>query len=129
MVRLRARKVANIAQHIPLQEVEGPDGADLLLVSWGGTYGACRTAAARARAKGQSVAHCHLRYLNPLPRNLEEILRRHKRVMVAELNMGQLQSVLQARFLVPTIGFQKIQGRPFAVSELTEKIDEVLADR
>jgi 2-oxoglutarate ferredoxin oxidoreductase subunit alpha len=127
MTEVRRQKVANVAKTIPLQEVDGPESGDLLLVSWGGTYGAVRTAAQVARRKGQSVAHCHLRYINPFPSNLGEILKRYKKVIIPELNTGQLWVILRALFLVDAIGFNKVQGKPFLIHELTDKIDEVLA--
>ncbi|MCA9079981.1 MAG: 2-oxoacid:acceptor oxidoreductase subunit alpha [Planctomycetaceae bacterium] len=127
MTNVRRQKVANIAKTIPLQEVDGPESGDLLVVSWGGTYGAVRTATQAARRKGQSVAHCHLRYINPFPSNLGEILQRYKKVMVPELNTGQLWLILRAQFLVDAIGFNKVKGKPFLVQELTDKMDEILA--
>ncbi|MFV0442090.1 MAG: 2-oxoacid:acceptor oxidoreductase subunit alpha [Planctomycetaceae bacterium] len=129
MTTVRRQKVANIAGSIPLQSVEGPDSGDLLVVSWGGTYGAVRTATQRAGKAGQSVAHCHLRYINPFPSNLGEILQRYKRVLVTELNTGQMRFILRGIYLVDAIGFNKVKGKPFLVSELTEAIDNVLAGR
>ncbi|MBS0207587.1 MAG: 2-oxoacid:acceptor oxidoreductase subunit alpha [Planctomycetes bacterium] len=126
MVHLRARKVANIANDIPEQTVDGPASGDLLVVSWGGTYGACATAAHHAQTEGQAVAHCHLRYLNPLPRNLGEILSRYRRVLVPELNRGQLRMILRAEYLVNAVGLNKIKGKPFVVGEVTRKINELL---
>jgi 2-oxoglutarate ferredoxin oxidoreductase subunit alpha len=124
MVMTRARKVANIADDIPLQEVSGPKAGDLLVVSWGGTYGACTTAVRRCQEQGLSVAHAHLRYLNPLPRNLGDLLQCYDKVLVPELNCGQLRMVLQARFARELLGYNKIQGKPFAVSELVTAIQE-----
>src|SRR5205807_3661851 len=94
MVRTRARKVANIAQDIPELTVLGPAEGDLLVIGWGGTYGSIVTAVQRAQRKGLSVAHAHLRYLNPMPRNTEAVLRRYKKVLVPELNGGQLRLLL-----------------------------------
>ncbi|MCA9089175.1 MAG: 2-oxoacid:acceptor oxidoreductase subunit alpha [Planctomycetaceae bacterium] len=127
MVEIRRQKVANVAKTLPPQEVDGPESGDLLLVSWGGTFGAVRTAAQVARRKGQSVAHCHLRYISPFPSNLGDILKRYKKVLVPELNTGQLWVILRALYLVDAIGFNKIKGKPFLIHELTEKIDEALA--
>jgi 2-oxoglutarate ferredoxin oxidoreductase subunit alpha len=126
MVHTRAQKIANIAQEIPELEVDGPPEGDLLVVGWGGTYGSLITAVQRARRKGYKVAHAHLRYLNPLPRNTEEVLRRYKKVLVAELNAGQLRFLLRGTFLVDAAGLNKIQGRPFLVSEVEEKIEQLL---
>ncbi len=126
MIRIRAQKIANIANEIPLLEVNGPEEGDLLLVGWGGTYGSLRSAAERCQRKGQKVAHAHLRYLNPMPRNIGEVLKRYKKVLVAELNAGQLRMLLRAQFLVDALGLNKVQGRPFLVSEIESKINQVL---
>ncbi|REK48777.1 MAG: 2-oxoacid:acceptor oxidoreductase subunit alpha [Planctomycetota bacterium] len=126
MVHLRQQKVDNVAKDIPPQEVYGPESGKLLVVSWGGTYGACTTAVRRAVASGASVAHAHLRYLNPLPANLGELLSRYEKVLVPELNMGQLNMLLRAKYLVDTHGLNKVKGRPFTVTELSRKINELL---
>jgi 2-oxoglutarate ferredoxin oxidoreductase subunit alpha len=126
MVNLRARKVANVALDVPLQAVDGPEDGDLLVVSWGGTYGACATAVHHAQLRGQRVAHCHLRYLNPWPRNLGEILQSYRQILVPELNRGQLRMLLRAEFLVNAQGLNKIKGKPFVVHEIETKLNEML---
>ncbi|MBX7165420.1 MAG: 2-oxoacid:acceptor oxidoreductase subunit alpha [Pirellulales bacterium] len=126
MVDTRANKIAGIAQHLPLQTVDGPERGRLLVLSWGGTYGACQTAVRDALERGLSVAHCHLRYLNPLPRNLGEILRSYDRVLVPELNRGQLRLLVRSEFLVDCQGLNKVQGKPFTVKELSRQIDQML---
>ena len=126
MTRIRRQKVANIADAIPPQTVEGPASGDVLLVSWGGTFGAVRTAAAAARSRGHSVAHTHLRFLNPFPKNLKSILSRYRRVLVPELNSGQLLMLLRSTFLIDAQGVNKVQGKPFLVSELLKAIDQAL---
>ncbi len=126
MVSLRAQKIENVVEDLPDQEVYGDSAGELLVVSWGGTFGAVRTAIERAREDRQPVSHVHLRWLNPMPRNLGDILRRFRRVLVCELNMGQLQFVLRGRYLVEALGLHKVQGRPFMVSEIREKVDELL---
>ncbi len=126
MIRTRAKKIANIANEIPLLEVSGPEEGDLLVIGWGGTYGAIVSAVQRAQRKGLKVAQAHLRYLNPMPRNTGEVLKRYKKVLVPELNAGQLRLLLRAEFLVDAVGLNKIQGRPFLVSEIEEKIEELL---
>jgi 2-oxoglutarate ferredoxin oxidoreductase subunit alpha len=123
MVQTRADKVARIAERIPEQDVFGDSSGDLLVVSWGGTYGACHTAVSRCRESGQRVSHAHLRYLNPFPRNLGDLLKSFERVLVPELNSGQLRMLLRSQFLVDCIGFNKVQGKPFAVSELVKEIE------
>jgi 2-oxoglutarate ferredoxin oxidoreductase subunit alpha len=125
MVRVRAQKIANIAREIPELAVDGPDSGELLVVSWGSTHGAVLSAVQRARRAGLSVAHAHLRYLNPLPRNTGDVLKRYKRVLVPELNAGQLRLLLRAAFLVDVVGLNKVQGRPFLVSEIEDKIAEL----
>ncbi len=125
MVHTRAKKVANVARIIPMQEVVGPMSGRLLVLSWGGTYGACSTAVAHARADGASVAHCHLRYLNPFPSNLGEILNLYEKVLIPELNLGQLRMLIRAKYLVDAVGLNKVQGRPFAVREVVSKIKEL----
>jgi 2-oxoglutarate ferredoxin oxidoreductase subunit alpha len=129
MVHLRAEKVAGIAKVIPPQEVFGPESGDLLVLSWGGTYGTCHTAVSRAIDGGSQVAHCHLRHMNPFPSNLGEILGRYKNVLIPELNMGQLRMLIRDKFLVDAIGFNKVQGKPFSISELVEKITELAPTR
>ena len=126
MCQTRAQKVANIADDIPLQTVDGPERGDLLVLSWGGTYGACATAVHEVQAAGKKVSHCHLRYLNPFPKNLEQILRSFERVMIPELNLGQLNMMIRSMFLLDTIGLNKIQGKPFSVAEIVEKINVIL---
>jgi 2-oxoglutarate/2-oxoacid ferredoxin oxidoreductase subunit alpha len=126
MVNLRARKVALVAADIPPQEIDGPASGKLLVISWGGTYGACATAVRASRARGGSVSHVHLRYLNPFPSNLGELIRRFDKVLIPELNRGQLRMVIRAEFLIDAIGLNKIQGKPFAVREVVEKIEELL---
>ena len=124
----RVRKVAGIAQFIPEQEVDGPETGDLLVLSWGGTFGSVRMAVRQCQQAGKSVAHVHLRYLNPFPRNLECIIRRYRRVLIPELNLGQLSFLIRARFLVDAVSLNKIQGIPFKVSEVAAKIREILAE-
>ena len=122
MVRTRAQKIANIAAAIPPLEVDGPEEGELLVVGWGGTYGAITSAIQRVRRQGGHVAHAHLRYLNPLPRNTGEVLRRYQKVLVPELNRGQLRLLLRAEFLLDVVGLNKVQGQSFLVEEIEEKI-------
>lgn len=122
MVNTRARKIAEIADRIPPQDVFGETSGNILVVSWGGTYGACHTAVARCRQAGLSVSHAHLRYLNPFPANLGELLRSFKTVLVPELNNGQLRLLMRNEFLVDCIGINKMQGKPFTVHELVDAI-------
>jgi len=129
MVHLRAEKVERIANDIPPAVVEGDEKGDLLVVGWGGTYGAIRSAVEAKRAQGKSVSHLHIKYLNPLQKNLGEILYNFKHVLVPEINLGQLIKVLRAKYLVPAVGLNKVQGLPFKSSEIEERIDEILEGR
>ena len=126
MVRIRAAKVEAISQDIPHAEPTGDPEGDLLVVSWGSTYGAITQSVKAQRALGRKIGHLHLRYLNPLPGNVGDILKRYRNVLVPELNMGQLLWVLRAKFLVNAVGLNKIQGRPFKQNELDQKIEEML---
>jgi 2-oxoglutarate ferredoxin oxidoreductase subunit alpha len=126
MIDLRARKIANIANDIPEQTVDGPEYGQLLVLSWGGTYGACATAVHEVQDRGGLVAHAHLRYLNPFPRNLGEVLSRYERVLIPELNKGQLRLLIRGTYLVDAIGLNKVQGKPFIVSEIVQRIEELL---
>jgi 2-oxoglutarate ferredoxin oxidoreductase subunit alpha len=126
MVRIRAAKVEAIAQDVPNALPTGDREGDLLIVSWGSTCGAIMQSLKAQRALGRKIGHLHLRYLNPLPRNVGDILKRYKKVLVPELNMGQLLWVLRAKYLVNAVGLNKIQGRPFKQSELDQKIEEML---
>jgi 2-oxoglutarate ferredoxin oxidoreductase subunit alpha len=126
MTMLRERKVAAIAGDIPPVEVFGPDDADLLMVGWGSTYGAIRAGVKRANRAGLSVAHVHLRHLNPFPANLGDVLASYPRILVPELNRGQLARLLRAEFLVPAETYSKVRGLPFLASEIEQKITDVL---
>lgn len=126
MVKLRAKKVALVADTLPPQPIFGDPSGDLLLLSWGGTFGACQTAVSEARNVGKSVSHVHLRYLNPLPRDLGDILKRFKKVLVPELNLGQLLLLIRGKYLVDAKGYNKVMGQPFWVSELLAAIDKEL---
>jgi 2-oxoglutarate/2-oxoacid ferredoxin oxidoreductase subunit alpha len=127
MVNLRAAKVAGIARELPLQTVDGPENGRLLVLSWGGTYGACATAVREARSRGGSVAHAHLRYLNPFPRNLGDLMRHYEKVLIPELNLGQLRLLIRGMYLIDAQGLNKVQGKPFTVAEVIAKIESLLA--
>jgi 2-oxoglutarate ferredoxin oxidoreductase subunit alpha len=126
MVRLRAEKIARIASDIPEVQVLGKESGRVLVVGWGSTYGAITSAVEELQEKGRPVSAIHLRYLNPFPRNLGDVLGRFEKVLVPELNLGQLSMLIRARFLVDAIGLNKIQGKPFRVSEITRAIEELL---
>jgi 2-oxoglutarate ferredoxin oxidoreductase subunit alpha len=126
MIRLRAAKVEAMVQDVPDVVPEGEPEGDLLVVSWGSTYGAIRAVLKNARIHGVRIGHVHLRYMNPLPANLGEVIGRYRKVLVPEMNMGQLAHVLRAKYLVDAISYSKIQGKPFKVTEIENKILEVL---
>ncbi|MFP5335913.1 MAG: 2-oxoacid:acceptor oxidoreductase subunit alpha [Actinomycetes bacterium] len=124
MVRLRQAKIDGV--DVPALEVDDPDGdARVLILGWGSTYGPVAAAVRAARASGLSVARAHLRHLNPFPANLGSVLRRYDRVLVPEMNLGQLSLLLRARYLVDVVGYNRVRGLPFSASELTEAIVKV----
>jgi 2-oxoglutarate ferredoxin oxidoreductase subunit alpha len=127
MCRVRAAKIAGIANDIPDLEIEvGATSGKLLVLGWGSTYGAIRESVERSRSRGLDVSHAHLRYLNPFPKNLGEVLKRFDRVLIPELNMGQLVRLVRSQYLVPAESYPKVQGHPFKIAELEERIRKVL---
>lgn len=126
MVRTRDEKIAGIAKDIPPAEVLGDESGKVLVIGWGGTFGAITAAIEALQARGASVSQVHLRHLNPFPANLEEVLGNFEKILVPELNLGQLSKMLRYQFLIDTISFNKIQGKPFKVGELITKIEELL---
>ncbi|MGH9749342.1 MAG: 2-oxoacid:acceptor oxidoreductase subunit alpha [Candidatus Polarisedimenticolia bacterium] len=126
MVHLREEKIARIADDLPLQEIHGDPSGRLLVVGWGSTHGAITSAVDEARRDGLAVSSIHLRYLNPFPRNLGEIFGRFETILIPELNLGQLRALLRARFLVDARGLNKVQGKPFRVSEIARAIRNAL---
>nr|AFD03391.1 2-oxoglutarate ferredoxin oxidoreductase alpha subunit [uncultured bacterium W5-51b] len=127
MTKVRAEKVARIANDIPSQRVDlGDEGGSLVAVGWGSTYGSVRQAVQLARDDGLDVSHIHLRYLNPFPPNLGSLLESYDRILVPELNLGQLRSVLQGKYLIQMEGFNRVTGQPFKVREVLEAIRSVL---
>lgn len=126
MVKLRAEKVERIAEELPPAEVDGEPDGELLVVGWGSTYGAIRSAIGRVRDRGRKVSHLHLRYLNPFQKNVGEILYRFKHVLVPEMNLGQLSKILRSKYLVPTVSLNKVQGLPFKAVEIEKAIEDIL---
>jgi len=126
MVDQRAEKVARIAQELPPVEVNGAPSGQLLVVGWGGTYGAITSAVNEARAAGRDVSSIHLRHLNPFPANLGDVLRRFEKVLVAELNSGQLWRLIRAEYVVPAEKLAKVEGQPFKVREVRAAIERLL---
>ncbi len=128
MVKVRAKKVENVANYIPEAKVFGEEYGDLLLIGWGSTYGPIRAAVKKAQAEGLSVGHVHLNFLNPLPRGLDAIMANYAKVLLPECNLGQLAMLLRARYLRDIISFCKVQGRNFTVAEIENRIRQVLKE-
>jgi 2-oxoglutarate ferredoxin oxidoreductase subunit alpha len=128
MQLLRAAKVAGIAGDIPPLEVFGPASGDLLILGWGSTYGAIRSAVERLTADGRAVAHAHLRHLNPFPANTEEVLRSYRRVLIPEVNLGQLSMLIRARYLIDAVGYNRVRGKPFRIAEIVDEAERLLAE-
>jgi 2-oxoglutarate ferredoxin oxidoreductase subunit alpha len=126
MTRLRAQKVAGIARDIPDLRVDHQEGADLLVLSWGGTYGPVAAGVRRVRRRGGRVSHAQLRWLNPLPRNTGDVLRAYDRVLVPEMNLGQLLKLVRAEFLVDAQGYNRVRGTPFKASEIAAAVEALL---
>jgi 2-oxoglutarate ferredoxin oxidoreductase subunit alpha len=125
MVKIRAEKIARITNDIPAVTVDDPDGASLLVLGWGSTWGSIQQAVRQARADGTSVAHAHLVHLNPFPSNLGEVLSRYERVLVPEMNLGQLSRLVRAEYLVDARTLSKVQGLPFRAGEIQAAIEEM----
>ncbi len=126
MVRTRAEKVARAADSIPLLEVDGAESGDTLVLGWGGTYGSITTAVRELRNKGHQVSSAHLQYLNPFPSNTEQVLRSFKRIIIPEINLGQLSVLIRSKFLIDTVGINIVKGQPFKVGTLVEEIEEAM---
>ncbi|MFN9595391.1 MAG: 2-oxoacid:acceptor oxidoreductase subunit alpha [Bacteroidota bacterium] len=130
MVHMREAKVEKIADFIPEQTIDsGPSKGKLLVLGWGSTYGSIKTALIDAHAKGYDVAHAQIRHLKPFPKNLGEILYSYDKVLVPEMNNGQLVRIIRDKFMIPAIAFNKIQGMPFTAGEIFEKIEQVLSEK
>jgi len=127
MVNTRAQKVANIAKNIPLQDIElGKKTGNVLILGWGSTFGAIKAATKELLEEGKSVSHAHIRYLFPFPSNLEEVLKSFDKVLIPEMNMGQLSVLIRSEFLIPAVGLNKVKGMPFTKNEVKEKVIELL---
>ena len=129
MQLLRHEKVARIADDIPPLTPFGPATGDLLILGWGSTYGSIRSAVERLQAEGRRVAHAHLRHLNPFPRNLGEVLHSYRRVLIPEVNLGQLLMLVRARFLVDAVGYDRVRGKPFRIAEIYEEACRMLDEQ
>ncbi|NBC02813.1 MAG: 2-oxoacid:acceptor oxidoreductase subunit alpha [Bacteroidetes bacterium] len=128
MTLIREEKVDKIADNIPLQTIDsGNDEGDILVLGWGSTYGAIRTAVGELRNEGFDISHAHIKYLNPFPKNLEEMISRFDKILVPEMNSGQLVRLIRDKFMVPAVGISKVKGRPFFVDELKRKINDTIS--
>jgi 2-oxoglutarate ferredoxin oxidoreductase subunit alpha len=128
MTNLRAEKIRRIAMDIPPAAVDGPDSGRLVVLGWGSTRGPIAGAVRKARAEGMQVSWVHLRHMNPFPANLGEVLRRFEKVLVPEMNMGQLEKLIRIEYGLEPIGLHKVQGKPFLNAEIAAKIREILED-
>ena len=127
MVHYRKEKIDRLAERLPLQEVYGDEDAELLVVGWGGTHGALKTAVNELRAEGKKVAYTHFHYISPLPKNTEEILRKYKKIVVCELNMGQFVNYLRMNYQgIMFHQYNKVQGLPFEVTELKQEFNKIM---
>ena len=120
MTDLRLEKIDRVRDYLPPLEPHGGAAGDLLVLGWGGTYGSIVTAVNNAREAGHSVSAAHLRYLNPMPKNLGEVLGRFKKVLIPELNTGQLRMLVRAKYLIDAKGLNKVQGKPFLIEEIEQ---------
>ena len=127
MTDVRKKKIDNIANDIPLQHVQlGDESGEMAVVGWGSTYGPINRAVERARSSGKRVSHIHLRHIWPLPSNLKELLVRFEKILMPEMNMGQLITLIRSQYLISAIGLNKVSGQPFKVSEIDSAIRENL---
>ncbi|MGB9701151.1 MAG: 2-oxoacid:acceptor oxidoreductase subunit alpha [Candidatus Kapaibacteriota bacterium] len=126
MSELRAQKVANIVKDVPDAVIEGEQTGDIVILGWGSSYGAIKNSFDKLRAEGHKLSFIHLRWLNPLPKNLGELLKGFKRIFIPEMNLGQLSWLIQSKYLLPTIGYHKIQGKPFTAIEIENELLKLL---
>ena len=126
MVKLRQDKIDVIADFIPELEIYGNPKGELLVLSWGGTYGACRAAVQKANINNISVSHINLKHINPFPKNLAEILLKFSKVLIPEINLGQLSTIIRSKFLIDTINFNRVSGKPFTTTDIYKKIEQII---
>lgn len=128
MVKLRQEKIDVIADFIPELQVYGDSKGELLVLSWGGTYGACRAAVEKANKNNISVSHINLKYINPFPKNLAEVLLKFNKVLIPEINLGQLSTIIRSKFLIDTLNFNRVSGKPFTTTDIYEKIEQIIKE-
>jgi 2-oxoglutarate ferredoxin oxidoreductase subunit alpha len=126
MVELRQQKIDIISNFIPEVKPYGKDKGDLLIVGWGGTYGAIRAAVKKANKNHLSVSQIHLKHMNPLPKNLGEVLLKYNKVLIPEINLGQLSNIIRSKYLIDTLNYNRVSGKPFTTSDIYNKISEIL---
>ena len=129
MTRIRSQKVANIAKHYPPTKAYGEEQGDLVILAWGSSYGAVRSAVEELLSRGHKVAQVHLRHLNPLPNDLESVLRRYKHVMLPELNLGQLNMIIRSKYLIDTKPFNQVNTKPFNISDLVRVAEDIMSGK
>ena len=129
MVELRQKKIDIISNFIPEVKPYGKDKGDLLILGWGGTYGAIRAAVEKANKNNLSVSHIHLKHINPLPKNLGEVLLKYNKVLIPEINLGQLSNIIRSKYLIDTLNYNRVSGKPFTTSDIYNKISEILEDK
>jgi len=128
MVKLRQEKIDVIADFIPELEVYGNPKGELLVLSWGGTYGACRAAVQKANENNMPVSHINLKYINPFPKNLAEILLKFNKILIPEINLGQLSTIIRSKFLIDTLNFNRVSGKPYTTTDIYEKIEQIIEE-
>jgi len=128
MTLQRQRKVDIVANSIPDLEVYGENSGDLLVLSWGGVFGSVKSAVKKSQEHGSSVSHVHIRHINPFPKNLGKILKSFKKVLIPELNMGQLLTIIRAKYLVDAVGFNQVAGKPFSSNTVFNTIESLLKE-
>jgi 2-oxoglutarate ferredoxin oxidoreductase subunit alpha len=128
MTLLREAKIKAIEEDIEPLEYDADEGAEVIILGWGSTYGAIRSAVERLQSQGHAVAHAHLRHLNPFPRNLGDVLQAYRRVLIPEVNLGQLLLLIRARFLVDAVGYDKVRGKPFRIAEIEDEAMRILSE-
>ena len=128
MVKLRQEKIDVIADFIPEIKIYGEPKGELLVLSWGGTYGACRAAVEKANKNKISVSHINLKYINPFPKNLAEILLKFNKVLIPEINLGQLSTIIRSKYLIDTLNFNRVSGKPFTTNDIYKKIEQIIEE-
>ena len=129
MIRLRTEKVKGIVNDIPELKIDGEKEGDLLVLGWGSTYGSIKDAVTKARNSGLKLSQAHLRYLNPMPKNTGQVLNSFKKILVPEINLGQLAQVIRSEFLIPVEQLNRVRGLPLKVNDILEKINSLLGGR